>query len=144
MMWRSAIIRAGHQTPESFIVCFFSLYSRDQDCQVGLNFAAQEEADTFQNAVEDKINQRQNRQGQRGNERFIFRMTQHEVSAFNDANCKPQNVYVFYCANALLTTNETNDHLHQLKCWNLQIFYECRDFCINPQLLMDQYMTIDH
>lgn len=34
-----------------------------QDCQVGLNFAAQQEADAFQNAVGEKINQRNNRQG---------------------------------------------------------------------------------
>lgn len=32
-----------------------------QDCQVGLNFAEEQEAQTFQNAVEEKINQRQNR-----------------------------------------------------------------------------------
>lgn len=35
-----------------------------QDCQVGLNFAALQEAETFQNAVKEKINQRLNRQGQ--------------------------------------------------------------------------------
>lgn len=35
-----------------------------QDCQVGLNFAKQKEAEDFQNAVEEKINQRLNRQGQ--------------------------------------------------------------------------------
>ena len=124
-MWRSAIIRAGHQTPEWINVFFFSLYSHDQDCQVGLNFAAQQEADTFQNAVEEKINQRQNRQGQRGQERLIFRMTGHKVSAFNDPIFKLQNVYVCYCANALLTTNETNDNLHKFQCWNLQVFYKC-------------------
>lgn len=35
-----------------------------QDCQVGLNFAEQQEAQAFQNAVEEKINQRHRSQGQ--------------------------------------------------------------------------------
>lgn len=34
-----------------------------QDCQVGLNFAEQQEAEAFRNAVVGKINQRSNRQG---------------------------------------------------------------------------------
>jgi hypothetical protein len=34
-----------------------------QDCQVGLNFADEQEAETFLSAVDEKINQR-NRQGQ--------------------------------------------------------------------------------
>ncbi|KAM9351256.1 WASP actin nucleation promoting factor b [Symphorus nematophorus] len=40
---------------------FFHTFAAD-DCQVGLNFATQQEAEAFQNAVEEKINQRQNRQ----------------------------------------------------------------------------------
>ena len=90
--------------PNSGVIhCLFSsLCSHHQDCQVGLNFAAEQEADTFQNAVEEKISQRQTRQGQRGHERFIFRMTEHKVFVFNDAICKLQNVYVCYCAHALL------------------------------------------
>ncbi|XP_033825105.1 WASP actin nucleation promoting factor b [Periophthalmus magnuspinnatus] len=39
---------------------FFHTFSAD-DCQVGLNFADQQEADAFLHAVEDKINQRNNR-----------------------------------------------------------------------------------
>lgn len=42
------------------IFCVHSL----QDCHVGLNFAAQQEAEAFQKAVEEKISQRHNRQGQ--------------------------------------------------------------------------------
>lgn len=42
---------------------FFHTFAADS-CQVGLNFADQQEADTFLNAVEEKINQRNNRQGQ--------------------------------------------------------------------------------
>ncbi|XP_034394205.1 wiskott-Aldrich syndrome protein-like isoform X2 [Cyclopterus lumpus] len=41
---------------------FFHTFAAD-DCQVGLNFAVQQEAEVFQNAVEEKINQRHNRQG---------------------------------------------------------------------------------
>lgn len=40
---------------------FFHTFAAD-DCQVGLNFADQQEADAFLNAVEEKINQRNNRQ----------------------------------------------------------------------------------
>ncbi|XP_074499645.1 WASP actin nucleation promoting factor b isoform X1 [Sebastes fasciatus] len=40
---------------------FFHTFAAD-DCQVGLNFAAQQEADAFQYAVEDKIRQRHTRQ----------------------------------------------------------------------------------
>ncbi|CAB1336487.1 unnamed protein product [Coregonus sp. 'balchen'] len=40
---------------------FFHAFAAD-DCQVGLNFVNEQEAETFLNAVEDKINQR-NRQG---------------------------------------------------------------------------------
>lgn len=40
---------------------YFHTFSAD-DCQVGLNFSVQQEADAFQNAVEEKINQRNNRQ----------------------------------------------------------------------------------
>lgn len=43
---------------------FFHTFAAD-DCQAGLNFALQQEAETFQDAVEEKINQRHNRQGQR-------------------------------------------------------------------------------
>lgn len=54
-----------------------------QDCQVGLNFAAQQEAEAFQNAVEEKINQRHNRQGQWGHnphfECLFFRIGEHEM-----------------------------------------------------------------
>lgn len=39
---------------------FFHTFPAD-DCQVGLNFADQQEADAFLNAVEEKINQRHNR-----------------------------------------------------------------------------------
>ncbi|KAA8591401.1 hypothetical protein FQN60_002344 [Etheostoma spectabile] len=39
---------------------FFHTFAAD-DCQVGLNFAEQQEAEAFQDAVEDKINQRNNR-----------------------------------------------------------------------------------
>jgi len=35
-----------------------------QDCQVGLNFASTQEAEIFQQVVEAKISQRNNRQGQ--------------------------------------------------------------------------------
>lgn len=42
------------------------LFDTLQECQVGLNFAEQQEAAAFKNAVEEKINQRHNRQGQRG------------------------------------------------------------------------------
>lgn len=35
-----------------------------QDCQVGLNFSMQQEAEDFRHAVEDKITQRNTRQGQ--------------------------------------------------------------------------------
>lgn len=34
-----------------------------QDCQVGLSFANQQESDHFRNTLEEKINQRSNRQG---------------------------------------------------------------------------------
>lgn len=34
-----------------------------QDCQVGLNFACETEANVFRNVAEEKINQRSNRQG---------------------------------------------------------------------------------
>lgn len=37
-----------------------------QDCQIGLNFSEQQEAEAFRGVVEDKINQRNNRQGQHG------------------------------------------------------------------------------
>ncbi|KAM7411456.1 hypothetical protein PAMA_021446 [Pampus argenteus] len=40
---------------------YFHTFAAD-DCQVGLNFAEQQEAASFQNAVVEKINQRQNRQ----------------------------------------------------------------------------------
>ncbi|KAE8292946.1 Wiskott-Aldrich syndrome protein [Larimichthys crocea] len=40
---------------------YFHTFAAD-DCQVGLNFATQQEADEFQNTVEEKINQRHNRQ----------------------------------------------------------------------------------
>lgn len=40
---------------------FFHTFTAD-DCQVGLNFADQQESDTFANAVQEKINQRHNRQ----------------------------------------------------------------------------------
>ncbi|XP_060913705.1 WASP actin nucleation promoting factor b isoform X1 [Labrus mixtus] len=40
---------------------FFHTFAAD-DCQVGLNFADRQEAETFQNAVQEKINQRNNRQ----------------------------------------------------------------------------------
>lgn len=40
---------------------FFHTFAAD-DCQVGLNFADQQESNTFLNAVEEKINQRNNRQ----------------------------------------------------------------------------------
>ncbi|XP_067449040.1 actin nucleation-promoting factor WAS-like isoform X2 [Thunnus thynnus] len=40
---------------------YFHTFAAD-DCQVGLNFSEQREAEAFQNAVEEKINQRQNRQ----------------------------------------------------------------------------------
>uniref|UniRef100_A0A3P8TXU4 WASP actin nucleation promoting factor a n=1 Tax=Amphiprion percula TaxID=161767 RepID=A0A3P8TXU4_AMPPE len=40
---------------------FFHTFHAD-DCQVGLNFSEQREAEAFQNAVEEKINQRNNRQ----------------------------------------------------------------------------------
>ncbi|KAM6929096.1 actin nucleation-promoting factor WAS-like [Lycodopsis pacificus] len=39
---------------------YFHTFAAD-DCQVGLNFALQQEAEGFQNAVEEKINQRHNR-----------------------------------------------------------------------------------
>ncbi|XP_078111694.1 WASP actin nucleation promoting factor b isoform X1 [Sander vitreus] len=39
---------------------YFHTFAAD-DCQVGLNFAEQQEAEAFQNAVEEKINQRNNR-----------------------------------------------------------------------------------
>ncbi|XP_049921597.1 actin nucleation-promoting factor WAS-like isoform X2 [Epinephelus moara] len=39
---------------------YFHTFAAD-DCQVGLNFALQQEADDFQNVVEDKINQRHTR-----------------------------------------------------------------------------------
>lgn len=42
----------------------YNICGTSQDCQVGLNFAEQQEADAFLNAVEEKINQRNNRQGQ--------------------------------------------------------------------------------
>lgn len=35
-----------------------------QECQVGLNFDSEQEAEMFQIPMEDKINQRANRQGQ--------------------------------------------------------------------------------
>lgn len=35
-----------------------------KDCQVGLNFSDEGEAEIFQNAVVEKISQRNNRQGQ--------------------------------------------------------------------------------
>lgn len=44
----------------SFFLCVHFL----QDCQVGLNFAEQQEAEAFQNAINEKISQRQNRHGQ--------------------------------------------------------------------------------
>ncbi|KAM6982602.1 WASP actin nucleation promoting factor b isoform 2-T2 [Tautogolabrus adspersus] len=40
---------------------YFHTFAAD-DCQVGLNFAERQEAENFQNAVEEKINQRNNRQ----------------------------------------------------------------------------------
>ncbi|KAF7662775.1 hypothetical protein LDENG_00227840 [Lucifuga dentata] len=40
---------------------YFHTFAAD-DCQVGLNFAEEQEADAFQNAVEEKINQRNNHQ----------------------------------------------------------------------------------
>ncbi|XP_054465721.1 actin nucleation-promoting factor WAS-like [Anoplopoma fimbria] len=40
---------------------YFHTFAAD-DCQVGLNFAVQHEAEAFQNVVEDKINQRHTRQ----------------------------------------------------------------------------------
>uniref|UniRef100_UPI0037E92CEC WASP actin nucleation promoting factor b isoform X1 n=2 Tax=Semicossyphus pulcher TaxID=241346 RepID=UPI0037E92CEC len=40
---------------------YFHTFAAD-DCQVGLNFAEQQEAENFQNVVEEKINQRHNRQ----------------------------------------------------------------------------------
>ncbi|XP_072305166.1 WASP actin nucleation promoting factor b [Eucyclogobius newberryi] len=40
---------------------FFHTFAAD-DCQVGVNFADQQEAEAFLNAVDDKINQRSNRQ----------------------------------------------------------------------------------
>ncbi|KAK7878458.1 hypothetical protein WMY93_030995 [Mugilogobius chulae] len=40
---------------------FFHTFAAD-DCQVGLNFADEQEADVFINVIEDKINQRSNRQ----------------------------------------------------------------------------------
>ncbi|TNM86755.1 hypothetical protein fugu_006985 [Takifugu bimaculatus] len=40
---------------------YFHTFAAD-DCQVGLNFAAPQEAEIFQNAVTEKINQRLNRQ----------------------------------------------------------------------------------
>ncbi|KAK2851733.1 hypothetical protein Q5P01_008009 [Channa striata] len=40
---------------------FFQTFAAD-DCQVGLNFAEQQEAEAFQNAVEEKISQRNSRQ----------------------------------------------------------------------------------
>ncbi|XP_068602624.1 WASP actin nucleation promoting factor b [Brachionichthys hirsutus] len=48
------IIYASPQT-------YFHTFPAD-DCQVGLNFAMQQEAEVFQNVVEDKINQRHSRQ----------------------------------------------------------------------------------
>lgn len=42
------------------ILCVHSI----QDCQIGLNFAEQQEAAAFQNAINEKISQRQNRHGQ--------------------------------------------------------------------------------
>lgn len=45
-------------------LCVTLLLPLTQDCQVGLNFAALQEAETFQHAVTEKINQRHNRQGQ--------------------------------------------------------------------------------
>uniref|UniRef100_A0A3Q3F8L9 WASP actin nucleation promoting factor a n=1 Tax=Labrus bergylta TaxID=56723 RepID=A0A3Q3F8L9_9LABR len=44
---------------------FFHTFAAD-DCQVGLNFAERQEAETFQNAVQEKINQRNNRQASPG------------------------------------------------------------------------------
>lgn len=45
-----------------------------QDCQVGLNFACETEAEVFRNVTEEKINQRSNRQGQLLSFLFIFYM----------------------------------------------------------------------
>uniref|UniRef100_H3CDK4 WASP actin nucleation promoting factor n=1 Tax=Tetraodon nigroviridis TaxID=99883 RepID=H3CDK4_TETNG len=45
---------------------YFHTFSAD-DCQVGLNFAAPQEAETFQNAVGEKINQRLTRQDKKIN-----------------------------------------------------------------------------
>lgn len=43
---------------------YFHTFAAD-DCQAGLNFAVQQEAQAFQNAVEEKISQRHNRSGRK-------------------------------------------------------------------------------
>ncbi|XP_029993704.1 WASP actin nucleation promoting factor b isoform X2 [Sphaeramia orbicularis] len=58
LIWEQEIYnQLVYSAPQSF----FHTFAAD-DCQVGLNFAEQQEADTFQNAVVDKINQRNTRQ----------------------------------------------------------------------------------
>ena len=59
-----------------------------QDCQVGLNFAVQQEAEVFQNAVEDKISQRNkvnNRQGQWGHTKPCLQCLFLTWNLYNDS-----------------------------------------------------------
>lgn len=58
MVWEQELYnQIVYRSPQPF----FHTFAAD-DCQVGLNFAEQQEADAFLNAVEEKINQRNNRQ----------------------------------------------------------------------------------
>uniref|UniRef100_G3PF33 WASP actin nucleation promoting factor a n=1 Tax=Gasterosteus aculeatus aculeatus TaxID=481459 RepID=G3PF33_GASAC len=61
MVWEQEIYNQMlYSSPQKY----FHTFPAD-DCQVGLNFSAQQEAEAFQDAVEEKINQRQSRQGQK-------------------------------------------------------------------------------
>lgn len=70
-----------------------------QDCQVGLNFACEKEAEVFRNVAEEKINQRSNRQGQLLSFLFIFymnftKMITHKTEYFISMSCLFLHAYL--------------------------------------------------